>query len=995
MQSSPIVRHLVAVALLGGIVAASEAQEDRPDSLDRNYAEELPRIAPLSPQEALDSFEIHPDFNIELVAAEPLVHDPIAMAFDESGRMFVVEMRGYSEERDENIGAVRLLEDTNGDGVFNLSSIYVDGLAWPTAVACYDGGIFVAVPPDIIYCKDEDGDGVADTRDVVFTGFNLTNVQGLLNSFKWGLDNRIHGATSSSGGEIVSTAQPDAIPVPLRGRDFAFNPKTGVLVPESGGAQHGLSFDAVGRKFVSHNSDHIQLITYEDRYAARNPFYAPPRARKSIASDGPAADVFRISPVEPWRIVRTRLRIQGLVPGPVEGGGTAAGYFTSATGVTIYKGDAWPADYRGNAFIGDVGSNLVHRKIIEPDGVLLAAHRADADTEFLRSRDIWFRPAQFCNGPDGNLYIADMYREVIEHPDSLHPIIKQHLDLTSGNDRGRIYRIVPKGFQYTAIPDLSALSSEALVPFLAHTNAWHRETAARLLYQRQDTVVVDAVTTLAANAESPVGRIQALHTLKGLDALNTAPTFVALNDKDAWVRVHGLRLAEPLLATSVVLRAHVPARVHDASRIVRYQAAFTLGELEGPEKSSALATILRKEGNDPWIQMAVMTSAFDRPGELLVALLDYPGALIGSSRVTMVESLATQVGASGSAAEIQGVLAALTTVPELQRAVTKVVQGAQLGQRGATIQRTLADSDPAQAHLRSLVATARRDAVLEGASKKKLNAISDLAFDTFENASPILFALLDPNNQEPSEARIESLKTLRRFDDAEIGASVLRSWPSFSPQVRTVAIEVLFSRRDWVAALLQSIEQRTFNSANLDSTRVHSLTHHPDDVIRAQAEGIFAEARTASREAVVAAHQGALTLKGDPARGRTLFSENCAQCHRAGGIGYAVGPDLATVAQAGADKILTNVLDPNREINPQYTYYTVETHDWESYSGLIDSETATSITLRRANGETDTLLRTNIETITSSNLSLMPEGWEEEFDNQALADLIAFLTTLE
>ena len=170
----------------------------------------------------------------------------------------------------------------------------------------------------------------------------------------------------------------------------------------------------------------------------------------SIAADGPQAEVFRTSPVEPWRIVRTRLRVAGAVPGPIEGGGRAAGYFTGATGATIYRGDAWPAEYRGQAFIGDVGSNIVHRKTLSADGVLLVANRADEGSEFVASTDIWFRPAQFANAPDGTLYIIDVYREVIEHPASLPPVIKKHLDLTSGRDRGRIYRIVPEGFQAAA-----------------------------------------------------------------------------------------------------------------------------------------------------------------------------------------------------------------------------------------------------------------------------------------------------------------------------------------------------------------------------------------------------------------------------------------------------------------------------------------------------------------------------------------------------------------
>ena len=388
--------------------------KDEPD-----YASELPRIPPKSTAEALGSFTAEDGFQIDLVASEPLVVDPIAFAFDEKSRLFVVEMRGYSEDADRNLGRVRVLTDDDGDGRYDRASTYVDGLSWPTAIACYDGGVFVGVAPEIRYYKDTDGDGKADHRRVVFEGFGRSNVQGLLNTFKWGLDNRIHGATSSTGAEVKSVAAGKSDRLSLRGRDFAFDPKSGHIAATSGGGQHGMSFNAWGEKFVCSNSDHLQFVFYEDRYIRRNPFFAPPPARRSIATDGPQADVYRASPVEPWRIVRTRLRVGGLVPGPIEGGGTAAGYFTGATGLTVYLGNAWPAEFAGWAFVCDVGSNLIHRKRFSSAGVGYRASRVDINTEFIRSSDIWFRPVQLGNGPDGTLYVADMYREVIEHPKSL------------------------------------------------------------------------------------------------------------------------------------------------------------------------------------------------------------------------------------------------------------------------------------------------------------------------------------------------------------------------------------------------------------------------------------------------------------------------------------------------------------------------------------------------------------------------------------------------
>src|ERR1051325_4727549 len=459
---------------------------------------DLPRFPAIEPKDAPKTFQVKKGFHIEVAACEPTVVSPVALSFDEQGRMFVVEMIDYSERREEipHLGRIRLLEDTDGDGVFDKSTVFADNLPWPTAVFCYDGGIFVGATPEILYLKDTNGDGKADTREAVFTGFaegvKRINVQGMLNSFIWGLDNRIHGATSGNGGIGKSLKHPELKPVDLHGRDFVIDPRTMIMTSEAGGGQHGLSFDDQGRLFACNNSDHIRLFMYDDRYASRNPYYAMPACLDSIAVDGPAAEVYRVSPEEPWRVIRTRWRVAGLVGGPIEGGGRASGYFTGATGTTIYRGNAFPKEYLDNAFVGDAGGNLVHRKILIPDGVGLKAQRGPGEekTEFMASTDTWFRPVQFANGPDGAFYVLDMYREIIEPPWSLPDNIKKFLDLNSGNNRGRIYRIVPDGFRGPKQSRLGQASTQELVATLENPNGGHRDTASRLLYERQDKPAV-------------------------------------------------------------------------------------------------------------------------------------------------------------------------------------------------------------------------------------------------------------------------------------------------------------------------------------------------------------------------------------------------------------------------------------------------------------------------------------------------------------------------
>ncbi|HBH52882.1 MAG TPA: cytochrome C, partial [Planctomycetaceae bacterium] len=388
-----------------------------------------------------------------------------------------------------------------------------------------------------------------------------------------------------------------------------------------------------------------------------------PGPRVSIAADGPQAEVFRISPVEPWRIVRTRLRVSGKVPGLVEGGGRPAGYFTGATGATLYRGDAWPAEYRGQAFIGDVGSNIVHRKVLKPQGVGLVAERVDDRVEFLASTDTWFRPAQFVNAPDGCLHVIDVCRETIEHPASLPPMIKKHLDLTSGRDRGRLYRVRPEGYQQPNIPSLAELKSAELVPYLAHRNAWHRITAQRLLWERTDRSVAPAIAALAREAKLPEGRLHALCTLAGLGLLGSGNLLPALADENPGVRRNAVRLSEPLLADSVELRQKIAALASDDDPLVRYQLAFTLGEFAVDSRFDGLVRLLARDGSDRWVRLACLSSLSEGAGDVLTRLVDDGVFLKGPAAGPVLTELTQLIGTQARPGDVSAVLTALEKIP--------------------------------------------------------------------------------------------------------------------------------------------------------------------------------------------------------------------------------------------------------------------------------------------------------------------------------------------
>lgn len=963
-------------------------------------ANDLPRVRPTEPADALKTFRIKPGLRLELAAAEPLVVDPIALSFDEDGRLFVVEMRDYSERRPERLGRIRRLEDTDGDGRFDSSGVFVEDLPWPTAVFCYGGGVFVGATPDILFCKDTDGDGRADTREVIFTGFasdyapyatHQLNVQALLNSFTWGLDNRIHGATSLSGGQVVAVKHAQRPPLDLRGRDFSFDPRALTITSEPGGGQYGLSFDDTGRKFVCHNSDHIQAIMFDDRYAARNPAFVAPGPRVSIAVDGPAAEVFRLSPDEPWRVLRTQWRVSGLVPGPIEGGGRASGYFTSATGITIYRGDALPEEFAGDAFIADCGSNLLHRKKLRAHGVGLRAERPpdEEKVEFLASTDNWFRPVQMANGPDGALYVADMYREIVEHPWSLPPGIKQFLDLNSGNDRGRIYRVVPEGFRRPKARRLSAASTAELVALLEHPNGWHRDTAARLLYERQDRSAVPALERLARRSRSPLGRLHALCALDGLGTLAPRHLARALDDPAASVREHGVRLAERWLQrgqTHPALADKLIALAEDPDPRVRYQLAFTLGECRHPRRVAALARIVERDHADPWIPTAVLTSLARGARELFFLLAAKPTLTASETGQGFLRQLVATIGAQNRPADVAEVIAYLgeQAPPELALSLTgALAEGLQ--RAGAS----LAGADPA-GRLRGLGDRAVEWAQASATGEPlRLAAIRWLGTTSFEQSGGVLLALIGPDH--PTPVRAAALAALARFNHPQVTSGLLEPWDTYTPRLRDEAVAALLSRPERALALLTALEQGRFPRSALASAQIDFLRNHSYAELRQRAIRFFAKVPAGQRQAVIESFRPALKLQGAADRGQAIYLERCASCHRLGGLGHALGPDLETIRHADREKTLINILDPNREVAPHYVSFLVETDTDESWLGLIVQETPTSLTLRRANGEETILARSNVVRIQSQGLSVMPEGLEEGLTPQGMADLLEYL----
>lgn len=1055
---------LRSIGLVLGVLTLAVAHSAEPE-IDPS---EMPRIPPTPPERALSTFSLKPGLRLELVAAEPLVVDPIAMSFDENGRLYVIEMRDYSERRPERLGRVRLLEDTDGDGRFDQSTVFADDLPWPTAVVCWDGGVFVGSTPDILYFKDTNRDGVSDVREIVFSGFasdyapyatNKLNVQAMMNSFQWTLDNRIHGASGGSGGKVrrldspftrewrqragfATPAVPQAPPViDMRGRDFSFDPRTLEIRAESGGAQHGMSFDDFGRKFVCSNSDHIQQVLYEDRYLGPDTWFTPPPPRVSIAADGPAAPVFRRSPDEPWRVIRTKWRVSGAVPGIIEGGGRPSGYFTGATGATIYRGDALP-EYKGDAFIADCGSNLVHRKKLRSstNSLALIAERdpSEQSVEFLASTDNWFRPVQFANAPDGALYIADMYREVIEHPWSLPESIKKHLDLNSGSDRGRIYRVVREGHRQRPLPRLSLLSAVELVPFLEHHNGWHRDTAARLLYQRQDSSAVPALTTLATNGYV-IGRMHALHALNGMGALQQSLVTRTLQRGISELRAQALRLSEtfarepsPQLIDTLVRLPYGDSSHYD-SLALDFQLAWTMGRFNPTERNRIADRFferLTRSGpgtnhlpiggtSASWFLPALMNAFRNDPAEVLrrvtrhsvpsISSWPRPASPPGVIDLASLRPLLSPDEQRAILSRLARSLSARDATNEIRQALIELAKMSGGGESYS--QRTSSEFFASLAEGFEESGRSITNHLRGWNFARLLDRARDIAFDSGYHAQTerptairVVGSLPDSTDRtnllalaaapgESSAIRLVALAALFRPAFGDSAAEIVRLWLRLLPVQRATVIETFLKRPDRTRVLLAGLESGILRAGELTAAQQSSLRSHRDAGIREQATALFGRAADGSRAGAVEKFLPSLQLNGSLDVGRKLFVARCATCHKLGGEGHALGPDLASVRSNGKEKLITSIIDPNREVAPAFASYEAETKDGESVTGILASETASAVLLRQAGGVQKELARANIVSLRSEGRSLMPEGLEEGLTAQEMADLLEFVLT--
>jgi putative membrane-bound dehydrogenase-like protein len=930
---------------------------------------------------------------MELVAHEPDVTDPMAACFDANGGMYVAEMIDYPyrpKDGAKPLGRVRYLQDTDDDGRYDRSWIFADSLVWPTGVVCWKGGVYVAAAPDIWYLKDEDGDHRADVRTKIYTGFGDRNQQGGVNNLNWHIDHTIYGSASTNGGEILPADNPGGSRIVLSDRDFRFDPVSHRFETVSGSRQFGNAFDDWFNRFLCSESKPAYHVVLSQRYVGRNPHLAVPTAVNDLAPG--VTPIFRTSPIERWRQVRSGRRLAVGERG-ADSAGLSHNVIDAAGGLAIYRGHAYPDKYRGNLLIGCSQNNLIHRRQLTPAGATFLSRRADEQTEFVRTTDTWFRPVNCIAAPEGTLYVLDMSREVIESIHIAHDVVA-HLDLTSGRDRGRIYRLAPPGFKPLPQPRLAEATTAELVGHLEHPGGWWRDTASRLIYERQDRSVVELLRRRLAAAPSGVGRLHILWALDGLAALDQNDLAAALADESPGVREHAVRLAESRLAKHPAVVEKILALADDPAPRVRFQVAYTLGEIEDPRAIGALARIAAHDCDEPWIRTAVLSSCATRADRLAVALLADDTFLTQPAAANWLSALATIVGAGKQDAELSRILDAAAAMPNDSPWPTTIVHGvgAGLQRAGASLRDVPGGSAGGAALVERLLAAAARTATDAGALRAaRTGAIGLLGYSGSPEVVEMLRALVA--SSEAPTVQLAALRVLARHTDPSIAQRLVEVCGGASAKAQAEILTVLGSRPAWAAQLLAACLRGEVTAGLIPQATQAALLRSDDARLREQAEKLFGGARP--RAEVIARYQPATARHGNPLRGDKVYQQQCMACHRVGKRGQEVGPNLALIRNRTRQALVEAILDPNRIVAPNYVSYIVVDDSGRTTTGMILSETAASITLARDKGETETIQKQNIEQIKSSGASLMPEGLEKTIDPEAMADLLAFLEAVQ
>ena len=960
-----------------------------------------PEFPPLSPEDALKSIHVPDGFKVELVACEPQVMDPIAIDWDLAGRLWVVEMADYPSGMDNHGkpgGRVSVLEDADGDGRHEKSTLFADALNFPTGLLTWRDGVIVTAAPDILFLKDTNGDGKADSTEKLLSGLSEGNQQLRANGLRWGLDNRVYCAAGGHHGghaaDTVLRSHKDGQDVKVGSRDFSFDPDSGDVRAESGPSQFGRNRDDAGHWFGTQNSRALFHYVLPDHYLQRNPHVPAPNPAHLVV--GPLnAPVYPVSPPEK--------RFHSF---------ENAGHFTSACSGMIYRDELlWPRrENELDALTCEPFHNLVQHNILVEDGVTFRSKRAPGEEQhdFFASTDRWCRPVMTRTGPDGALWVVDMYRYMIEHPAWLPDNGKAETlpFYRLGEDKGRIYRVFRADKPPRKVKPMDKLKPVELAAALDSPNGLARDKAHMALRWEQDhpnrladmeqSEMVSEMLQHAHKLSSPFLKLHLMGYMEGERGHYPEALRGLLKDRAIDVRESAVRVALSLSYKGnldIPMLSAIMAAAEDDSARVRFQFAISAGNCtEGrdrQEAGKALCLVAIRDHTDPWMRAAVMSSAIPH----LRALCEGIAAAGGEAFAAYADGLiATALGENDREA-LAAMLRPLLSGEEKQRAgrfrslarFLVALQG-----KGKTRQALTDKADALTEALRGIgaVQDAAQSALRNPDAAADLRIASAELLAAEKGTRPAVLEIT-PNWLSPgSDAALQlaAVRVLASTNEAIVPAMLLHDFPALTPQTRGAALDTLLSREPWALALLEHLKANP--AVALDAVQRARLAQHSSKKVRNLAAAVLKA--ESSRKEVLEQFRPALSLKGDAARGKTV-AMRCIACHQVEGTGLQIGPDLRSVASHPAEKLLTNIIDPSLDVQPGYFAFNAKLKGGSELYGLITAETGNSVSFKLPDGSTKLVARGDIAELKSTGQSLMPSGLEAGMTSQDMADLIAWL----
>jgi len=941
---------------------------------------------------SMAAFQLEPGLQIDLIAADPLVADPSAFAFDEKGILYVAENTGYPDPMDgkkpDTLGEISRLVDSDGDGKYDQRSVFVEGLTYPNGIMAWKGGVFVTCAPHIYYFKDTTGDGKADIKEIVLTGFNANRTAQIRTSHPTlALDGWIYVTSGLNGGEVYSPAHPERKPISFSGADGRFHPETLEFQVRGGKSQFGLAFDAFGRRFGSSNRHPLQHIVMDPDQLSNNPNLL---FNKTIEDVSPAEAEGFVYPIS--KSITTADYIPKLM------GLSHQGTFTSACGTLIFESEGLNEAHKGNAFICEPAQNLVQRQSIKNNGATFISERVHEDWEFLSSSDSWFNPVFLSHGPKGAMYLADMYRKVIDHPSYVPEEARGALDFESGKGKGKIYRITRDNFEYnnieTVFPSSSAANTDMLITALSSDDEWERNTAFRLILEKMPQEVISPLKEMVLSDPLIEGKVKAIWLLYHFDALNEKMMTTIYDDNGPIIREQIIAIIGLKSNITDQLAGSLTKGATDADPRVRYMTALSFGADKKKEWLPYLAEIAQEDASDPWTRAAVMTALNGQEISFL-NILEAEKKQVTYSQLPMWSELGELIGSSVSTKELTGLIDSSIN-SEWDNPTFSLLLGLLKGSERGHIkgsEKTYLDAyTKSEEQLNALIQEAtKRASASEDSLTSRIQATALLSYFSPGETERSLKELISPNN--PPEIQLAAIQSLGNLNSVKAGEILIETsaWKAYTPKTKGAVIATLVSRPILRNQLLMAIEHSKINPAEISSSTRLSLMKASDPKVKSRAENLFKELESGGRMKVYEEHKRILDLKGNAANGQGIFKTNCATCHTYAGEGGDVGPDLSGISNQPALALLLHTIVPNYEVFPGYQAITVTTHEGKQVTGRIAAESANSLSLRTAYGTEENILRTQIKNIENPGLSLMPNGLEQNINDQEMADLLAYL----